>query len=394
MPHTATSLDARVHRGSRVPGKPDVSIITLVMTDTRNLRACLASLDRHLHGRAAVEMVVVANGTPPAELAWLRERDDVIILASSVNLGFGGGCNWAAEVARGRRLVFLNDDAVVSDGWLDGLVAAADSDARVGVAGSRVLLANGTLQEAGGVIWRDGSTSGIGRGMDPSAAAYGVTRDVDYVSFCSAMVTREAWTATGGFDERYFPAYYEDTDLCMRAAALGWRVVCAGASVVSHAEGRSSERRFQRFLKRRNQELFVARWRAELAGFEPAPSLTGGQRAVARALRRAASRARREPPVTGAREGGSATPARAETVAATPDAVSLPAREERALRRLLALEQEFAVSLAAELDTAGLTFLARRRVLAVRAAAGRLLARHPRLSHAVRGVVVSVANRD
>ncbi len=143
-----------------------------------------------------------------------------------MNHGFGGGCNLAARFARGERLVFLNDDAVVTPGWLTALCAAMDSDDRIGVVGSAILLADGRLQEVGDVIWRDGSTSHLGRGLVSTAAAHLDLRDVDYVSFCSAMVRRQTWDDVGGFDERFFPAYYEDADLCLsaRVPRLAYRV--------------------------------------------------------------------------------------------------------------------------------------------------------------------------
>ncbi len=97
-------------------------------------------------------------------------------------------------------------------------------------------------------------------------------RDVDYVSFSSAMVRRQTWDDVGGFDERYFPAYYEDADLCLSARARGWRVVCEPASVVVHDEGGSSAVRFRQFVSARNRRLFVDKWRATLAGFDERPA--------------------------------------------------------------------------------------------------------------------------
>ncbi|HEX4754874.1 MAG TPA: glycosyltransferase family 2 protein, partial [Candidatus Dormibacteraeota bacterium] len=223
MDTTTTLPEPSVRRGSLVPADPAVSIIILVTEHTGRLRRCLASLDEHGPGTPLSEVLVVANGTAEEELRWLTARDDLVLLAAGVNLGFGGGCNWAAAVAAAPRLLFMNDDAVPTAGWLDQLGQGLDGDDTVGVAGSRILLANGTLQEAGGVVWRDGTTSGVGRGMDPNAPEYTVVRDVDYVSFCSTMVARETWNDVGGFDPRYFPAYYEDTDFCLTARSLGWR---------------------------------------------------------------------------------------------------------------------------------------------------------------------------
>jgi GT2 family glycosyltransferase len=389
MDATTNSPEPHVRRGSRVPSDPAVSIIILVTKDTSRLRRCLASVDAHRPATPVSELLVVANGTPPEEVQWLTDRDDVVLLAANVNLGFGGGCNWAARVAAGRHLLFMNDDAAAKAGWLEELYAAVDGET-IGVAGSRVLLGNGTLQEAGGVVWRDGSTSGVGRGMDPDTPEYSIRRDVDYVSFCSAMVARETWNAVGGFDQRYFPAYYEDTDFCLTARQLGWRVICEPRSVVVHEEGGSTGASFQRFLKRRNRALFVTKWATALAGAEPSPSLTAGQRAVQRALDRAAVAARRgsaeesRPAVAPDRTGGGGP---AQAAADGLDEVG-------ALQRMLAVTDEFTAALTRELESPGPGSAARRVSRAVRSRAGGVLTRHPRLSHLVRTVIVSVGNRD
>jgi GT2 family glycosyltransferase len=390
MDATTSLADPRVRRGSQVPSDPAVSIIILVTKDTSRLRRCLASVDAHRPSTPLSEVLVVANGTAPEEVRWLTARDDVVLLAANANLGFGGGCNWAARVAAGRRLLFMNDDAVATAGWLDELWRALDDDDTVGVAGSRVLLTNGTLQEAGGVVWRDGTTSGVGRGMDPNAPEYAIQRDVDYVSFCSTMVVRETWNEVGGFDQRYFPAYYEDTDFCLTAQSLGWRVICEPRSVVVHEEGGSIGTSFKRFLTRRNRELFAAKWRATLADAVPSPSLTTGQRAVQRALDRAAIAARRR----------TAKPSRPVLQSdLTPEVPGMSAAdtavdEVAALRRMLEVTDEFAEALTSELESTGPVTAARRVSRAVRSWAGRVLTRHPRLSRMVRTVIVSVGNRD
>jgi GT2 family glycosyltransferase len=390
MDATTTLPEPSVRRGSLVPADPAVSIIILVTQHTGRLRRCLASIDEHRPATPASEVLVVANGTPEGELRWLTARDDLVLLAAGVNLGFGGGCNWAATVAAAPRLLFMNDDAVATAGWLDGLRRRLDDDDTVGVAGSRILLANGTLQEAGGVVWRDGTTSGVGRGMDPNAPEYTIGRDVDYVSFCSTMVARETWNAVGGFDPRYFPAYYEDTDFCLTARSLGWRVVCEPRSVVIHEEGGSTSVSFKRFLTRRHRELFVAKWLATLAGAEPPPSLITGRRAVQRALDRAAVTARGE---IAKRRSRAPDPVRRDSSPGTR-AAEVGVDQVGALRRLHVVNQEFIDALTRELDSKGPATAARRMSRSLRSRAGSLLTRYPRLSHLVRTVIVSVGNRD
>lgn len=266
-------------------------MIALVTDDTAMLSRCLRTIDATVLADDPVEMVIVANGTPAPALIALEKRQDVVLVRSPVNHGFSGGCNLAVRCTRGERLVFINDDVTVSPGWLEGLHRALDRDPDVAVVGTKVLLTDDRLQEAGGVLWRDGSTSGVGRGRAPSSTAFSVPRIVDYVSFCCAMVRRSAWREAGGFDERYFPAYYEDLDLCVTLSGLGWKVMYEPTAVVHHTEGGSASRHFRHFLSQRNQAKFVAKWEALLSGYESPPA-TDADRAVAedRALRRAAER--------------------------------------------------------------------------------------------------------
>lgn len=285
-----TQLRLRAQRGAEVAESPTVSIIVLVMTDVSSLERCLRSLLTALPTGVTSEILVVANGTPRAVLGDLRARADITLIESPVNLGFAGGCNLAVRYARGENLLFLNDDVTVSRGWLEGLSHAMDEDARVAVVGSKVLLRDGRLQEAGSVLWSDGSTSGVGRGDDPGNEAYQVRRDVDYVSFCSALVRRCAWDAAGGFDERYFPAYYEDVDLCLTLQASGWRVKYEPSSVVDHGEGGSASRDFRDFISRRNQGKFVLKWSRTLGSFPPPPTEAERGKATEHALLLSAQR--------------------------------------------------------------------------------------------------------
>src|ERR1019366_6226397 len=172
-------------RGRRVPRAPSASILIPVLDRMDLLIPCLRSL---------------------AALADTPSHEVVVI--ATVNLGFGGGCNWGARFARGRYLVFLNDDTVVEPDWLRALVEVAEDDPRIGAVGSRLRDPAGTLPEAGSILWSDATTHQVGRGLPPGTPAYDSVRDVDYCSACGLLVRREAWQAAGGFDEGYFPAYH------------------------------------------------------------------------------------------------------------------------------------------------------------------------------------------
>ena len=179
------------------------------------------------------------------------------------NIGFLKNCNAAAEGARGEFLVFLNNDTIALPSWLDQLIAPFEADARIGFTGSKLLNGDGTLQEAGGVFWEDGSAWNFGRNSDPLLPEFNYLKDVDYVSGASIAIPRSLWRTLGGFDELYSPAYCEDSDIAFRIRQAGYRTVYAPHSPIVHHEGRSHGRDVTSGIKAYqviNQEKFVSRW--------------------------------------------------------------------------------------------------------------------------------------
>ncbi len=278
-----------VRRGRDVPTDPAASIVICVMERVGDLTRCLRSLTA-MPAAPAHEVVVVGNGTPESLLQGLPSPERLVVVSSRVNLGFGGGCNWGARFSRGRHLVFLNDDTEVEPGWLGALVAVAESDPRVGGVGSRLLDLDGTLQEAGSILWSDGGTHHVGRGLPPGSTAYDRVRDVDYCSACGLLVTRAAWEAVGGFDERYFPAYHEDVDLCLSVHAAGYRIVYVPEARLRHRRGGSLPEEVRGLVGARSGRRFIAKWGDLLRDFEPHPDPASLEAAVPAAVARAERR--------------------------------------------------------------------------------------------------------
>ncbi len=284
--------DPSVRRGTLVPDSPGLSICILVLEHAALALDCLDALRRPGGCPPGTELVVVANGTPPDQLDSLVAHDDVVLVVNEVNLGFGAGCNQAASVARAPLLVFLNDDSTVEEGCIDALVRTASADPEIGAVGARILAVDGTLQEAGSVLWRDGSAAHVGEGLPPGSDAYLEPRDVDYASANGLLVTRRAWDIVGGFDERFSPAYFEDVDLCLALAAHGFRTRYEPRARVIHRGSQSTSSVYRGFLLARNQRRLVEKWGQALDRFEPPPAKDTGptfDAAVQRAVIGAAS---------------------------------------------------------------------------------------------------------
>ncbi len=256
----------------RIPGgiapSPRVSVIIPVYDKLDYTLACLDSIARWMPA-AAIEVLVVDDGSTDGTPGSLSARDDIRYLRNSENLGFVGSCNRGAREARGTFLFFLNNDTIVLDGWLDALVATFDGLPDAGLVGSKLIYPDGRLQEAGGIVWEDGSAWNWGRLGDPRSPRYNFLRDVDYCSGAAAMIRRDRFLELGGFDERFAPAYYEDTDLAFALRERGLRVLYQPRSQIVHYEGVTCGTTLNQGIKlyqTRNRDLFRAKWEGVLSG--------------------------------------------------------------------------------------------------------------------------------
>lgn len=250
-----------------VSDTPEVSVIIPAYGQRARTLACLHAIARH-GAHTAFEVIVVDDASTDDTDQALHRVEGLRVLTHADNRGFIASCNDGAAMARGRWLHFLNNDTLVQPGWLDALLACAREEPACGIAGSRLVYPDGRLQEAGGLLYRDGSAANIGRFEGRDALPFRFRREVDYVSGASLLIERSLFERLGGFDAHYAPAYYEDSDLAMRVRALGLRVLYAPDSLVVHDEGGTAGTDTTHGVKRHqaiNRDRFVARHRDVLA---------------------------------------------------------------------------------------------------------------------------------
>lgn len=271
-PHQAPGADAPPTVAFPVEPAPDVSIIVPVYGHYADTLRCLHSVMLH-SGDAVRCEVIVADDKPAGRIApLLRERvPGLQIVENPGNLGFLRSCNHAAASALGRHIVFLNNDTAVRPDWLAPLVRLADADPLVGLVGAKLLNTDGTVQEAGGAVLRNGWGLPYGAGRDPAAPEVNFVRDVDVAVGACILVRREAFEQVGGFDDRYAPAFYEEFDLAFALRDRGWRVVYQPASAVVHHGSNSYGTEARDRHSQANHAKFCAKWARTLPG-QPLPN--------------------------------------------------------------------------------------------------------------------------
>ena len=218
---------------------PKVSIIIPVYNQIHYTYACLVSILENTEG-FDYEIIIADDVSTDATKEIDKFVSGLVIARNESNQGFLKNCNNAAKKARGEYIFFLNNDTTVEKDWLPPLIKLLESDKSIGMVGSKLIYPDGRLQEAGGIIWSDGSGWNYGRCDDPNKPEYNYVRDVDYISGAAIMLSRKLWEEIGGFDERYAPAYCEDSDLAFEVRKRGLRVVYQPLSVVTHFEGVSN----------------------------------------------------------------------------------------------------------------------------------------------------------
>ena len=248
--------------------RPTVSVIIYLLNQIETTLKCLQSLSTNIKSYTSIEVIVVNDSSTNSTKEILQQVEGLVVVNNSEKLGFIHSCNKAASLAKGEYLYFLDSNAEIRPNCLESLIDVFLKDKHVGAVGSKLLYPDGSLKEAGGIIWNDASCYSYGKGASRSDPQYNYLRPVDYCSGASLMVKKESFQSLGGFEINFVPAYYQDIDLCFALRKyLQLSVIYQPKSEVIHHESEQSSdiQRYQVV----NKHKFKQKWQQE---FLPHPS--------------------------------------------------------------------------------------------------------------------------
>ena len=255
----------------------DVSIIVCAFNKWEYTIKCLSAICKSLlQNISTVEVILVDDASTDISQEVFSSIRGLKYVRNITNKGFLQSANFGAAHSSGEFIIFLNNDTEPIGNWIDPLVRRARSSERIGAVGSKLIYPDGSLQEAGGVIFQDASGWNYGKYGNSKDPSYNYARKVDYCSGASLLVRRRDWLELGGFDIRYVPAYYEDTDFCFQLRSRKLEVWFEPRSLVLHHEGIShgtDESVGLKSYQLANKEKFHQKWSNFLTN-QPKPDAT------------------------------------------------------------------------------------------------------------------------
>lgn len=228
------------HRGPdfTCDGTPALSVIMVLHNKYALTLQALLSLRANYSG--AIQLILVDSASSD-ETAQIEETvRGATVLRFRHNIGYLDGCNEALSRVTAQSVLYLNNDLRLYPHAIRNALARLHSAEDVAAVGAKLIRSNMALQEAGSIIWRCGSTFGYRRDDNPNSAEANFVRYVDYCSAAFLLVDSGVARTLGGFETIYRPAYFEDTDLCLRIVRSGKRVVYDPSVTVEHLEYGSS----------------------------------------------------------------------------------------------------------------------------------------------------------
>ncbi|MCB1671702.1 MAG: glycosyltransferase [Pseudomonadales bacterium] len=245
--------------------QPRVSILLVLYNQAPLTLLCIESILKF--APAPYELVIVNNASSDESGQLLERLANATVIQNADNEGFVKAVNRGVEACRGRYLLLLNNDAMLHLYAIESAMETLQNTPDAGAVGGRILLLDGSLQEAGSIIFSNGSCLGYGRHGDPDAPEFQFRREVDYCSGAFLLCETALFRQLEGFDLDYAPAYYEDSDFCIRLQKQGLKVIYDPGAVITHYEFASSGGQHKASqLQDKHRQVLLAKHGDYLAG--------------------------------------------------------------------------------------------------------------------------------
>ena len=242
--------------------KPKISIIIPVYNQLNYTKECITSIKEFTN--TSYEIIIINNASTDGTAEYLANHEDCVTISNQENLGYPKAINQGIRVAKGDDIILLNNDTIVTKGWLERLLKVKDSNNSVGIVG---VYSNSI---SGFQLDKSANYKTI-KEMHNYAGICSKTREyawIEYprVAFVCVLISRELINNIGGLDERFSPGNFEDDDFCLRAQMTGYKTVVA-TDVFIHHHGSVSFKADgeDKYAKRieTNKQKFIDKWGAD-----------------------------------------------------------------------------------------------------------------------------------
>lgn len=248
---------------------PIVSVIIPVFNKLEFTKGCIEAIYRNTDN-CSFEIIVVDNGSTDDTRTYLEEAarkyNNIMPLFMDENLGFAKANNLASRKARGKFLLFLNNDTEPKPGWMKAMLEVFDQEEKPGAVGSKLLFPDGSIQHAGVITVKDEQMNlplspWHYRYQHPDDENVNKLKKYDAVTAACVMIPKKLFFDVGCFGEEYWNGY-EDVDLCYKILLAGYNIYYQPKSVVVHFESKSGK---QRFIKEKeNLEILIRKWEGKI----------------------------------------------------------------------------------------------------------------------------------
>jgi GT2 family glycosyltransferase len=236
---------------------PIISVVIITHNQSNLVLNCLNSLAQELSAQS--EVIIFDNASSDQTNLLFEKINGARVIRSEQNLHFLRAANLCCNEVKGKYILFINSDIEVLPGAISEAINKIESDSKCGIVGATLLSTDGTVQELGGLIFRDGLTTPLLLGSRIENISNELIEYVDYCSAAFMLISSKLFSELKGFKQDYEPAYYEDVDLCLRAKSLGYRICCSDKIQAIHiGRGSAVDPNEPNQLIKKNQQKFIA----------------------------------------------------------------------------------------------------------------------------------------